>query len=169
MALKSQDVMVVLKLLLDGERAAPYAVLASELGMSASEVHASVGRLREGRLVSEEGRRVMRKALRDFLVFGLSPVFPAKEGELARGIPTAWAVSGGVVAESHESVPVWAHAEGTVRGPSVAPLYRSAPQAALSDSDLYEYLALIDTLRLGRARERKAAIAEIDKRLLSDG
>lgn len=84
---------------------------------------------------------------------------------------TAWAVSvsGGIVAESGESVPVWAHAEGSVRGSSVAPLYRSAPQAALADPKLYEYLALVDSLRLGRARERKAAIAEIDKRLLSNG
>lgn len=171
MALKSQDVLVVLKLLSDGERASSYAVLAQELRMSASEVHASVGRLREGRLVSGEGRRVMRKVLADFLSFGLSPVFPAREGELARGIPTAWAAPSlhGEVITNGEPAPVWAHPEGSERGTSVVPLYRSAPQAALADPVLYEYLALVDSVRLGRARERRAAIEKINHLLLSDG
>ena len=171
MAMKPQDVVVALKLLSEGERPRPYAVLAAELGMSASEIHGVVARLREGGLVALEGRRVVRQALRDFLVSGIAHVFPAKEGEPARGIPTAWAAPalGGMFKSSVGSVPVWAHPNGSSRGPSVAPLYKSVPNAALEDPDLYDYLALVDTIRLGRARERKAAIELIDKRILKDG
>lgn len=163
--------MVCLKLFLNGDRSVSYAAMANELGMSSSEVHASVGRLREGRLVSGEGRLVMRKPFADFLAFGLSPVFPAKEGELTRGIPTAWAAPAlaGVVAVEETFVPVWAHAEGSVRGANVVPLYRSAPDAALADPTLYELLALVDAIRLGRARERGVAIERINELLLSDG
>ncbi len=171
MALKPQDVVIALKLLSEGEEPRPYAVLAAELGMSASEVHGAIGRLREGRLVGLEGRRVARQAMRDFLVFGIAHVFPAKEGEPARGIPTAWAAPAleGIFESSDGSVPVWAHPKGGSRGPSVAPLYKTAPDAALRAPDLYDYLALVDTIRLGRARERKAAIGILDKRILGNG
>jgi len=171
MAMKPQDVVVALKLLSEGERPRPYAVLAAELGMSASEVHGAIGRLREGGLVALKGRRVVRRALRDFLVSGIAHVFPAREGEPARGIPTAWAAPalGGMFKSSVGLAPVWAHPKGDSRGPSVAPLYKSVPDAALGDPDLYDYLALVDAIRLGRARERKAAIEVIDKRILNDG
>ncbi len=171
MAMKPQDVVVALKLLSEGADSCPYAVLAPELGMSASEVHGAIRRLREGGLVFPEGRRVVRQALRNFIVSGIAHVFPAKEGEPARGMPTAWAapVFEGTFKTIDGSVPVWAHPKGSTRGPAVAPLYRSVPEAAAKDSGLYDYLALVDAIRLGRARERKAAIEEFDKRILGDG
>lgn len=171
MGMKPQDIMVVLKLLSNGEEPSSYAALAAELGMSASEVHGAIGRLREGRLVASEGRRVARHALRDFLVSGIAYVFPAREGEPARGIPTAWAapVLERTFRAADGSVPVWPHPKGGSRGASVEPLYKSAPDAALRDPDLYDCLALVDTIRLGRARERKAAIEVLDKRILNDG
>lgn len=169
--MKSQDIVVALKLLSETEKPRPFAVLASELGMSASEVHGAVGRLREGRLVALEGRKVSRQALRDFLVSGIAHVFPAREGEPARGLPTAWAapVLKAVFKSSDGSVPVWPHPKGESRGPSVTPLYKSAPDAAMKDRDLYDCLALVDAVRLGRARERKAAIEALDKRILGSG
>ena len=126
MAMKPQDIVVALKLLSEGERERPYAVLATELGMSASEVHGAIGRLREGRLLALEGRRVVRQALRDFLLSGIAHVFPAREGEPARGVPTAWAAPalGGpaaTTAAAAGSAPAEANAnasavaEGTVR------------------------------------------------------
>ena len=51
MALKRQDVYVVLKLVADGSRRAPYSCLALELVMSPSEVHASVKRARASGLL----------------------------------------------------------------------------------------------------------------------
>ncbi len=169
--MKSQDVVVALKLLSKREKPFSYAELAADLGMSASEVHAAVKRLREGRLVSLEGMTVAKRALRDFLVSGIAHVFPASEGEPARGIPTGW---GAPVLEEYfkggdGAVPVWPHFEGEARGPSVTPLYKSVPDAALKDQALYDCLALVDTIRLGRARERNVAIKLLDQRLLDDG
>lgn len=167
MAMKPQDVVVGLKLLFVGAEGISYASLASKLGMSVSEVHAAVKRLREGRLVSQEGMRVARRPLRDFLVSGLAYVFPAKEGEPARGVATAW---GAPVLKSQfggdgQDVPVWPDRDGESRGPSVEPLYKSVPFASRMDSRLYDCLALVDALRLGRARERKFAIEELDRML----
>jgi hypothetical protein len=44
-------------------------------------------------------------------------------------------------------------------------LYKLAPAAALRDPVFYEYLALVDALRDGRARDRKLAEEMIVKRL----
>jgi len=60
---------------------------------------------------------------------------------------------------------VWPHPEGKVRGESIEPLYPSAVDAARRDSRLYECLALVDALRIGRAREKKLAIDLLTKRL----
>ncbi|MFC0539419.1 AsnC family protein [Pelagicoccus mobilis] len=169
--MKPQDIVVALKLLLVGEKGGSYAVLASELGMSASEVHAAVKRLREGRLVPAEGMRVARQPFRNFLVSGVAHVFPAKEGAPARGIATAWGapVLKGQFGGNSQDVPVWPDGDGNSRGPSVEPLYRSVPVAARMDPELYDCLALVDTVRLGRARERKVAIEKLDERILSNG
>lgn len=60
---------------------------------------------------------------------------------------------------------VWPHPEGEVRGESLEPLYPSAVDAARRDSKLYECLALVDALRIGRAREKNLAIDLLSKRL----
>ena len=54
---------------------------------------------------------------------------------------------------------------GAVRGRRVEPLYRSAPEAAAKDPVLYELLALVDAIRVGRARERAIAGQELERRL----
>ena len=60
---------------------------------------------------------------------------------------------------------VWPAADGDVRGQAIEPLYASAPNAARKDSELYQMLALVDALRVGRARERNMAAEELSKRL----
>ena len=64
---------------------------------------------------------------------------------------------------------VWALSgkAATARGREIPPLYRNVPMAAADDPRLHEYLALADTLRIGRARERKMARAELSKSLSS--
>jgi hypothetical protein len=65
--------------------------------------------------------------------------------------------------------PVWPYPEGPVRGIAFAPLHKNVPQAALADARLYELLALSDALREGRARERKLAAAELERRISAIG
>jgi len=66
-----------------------------------------------------------------------------------------------------ELPPVWPHPQGKVRGEGLAPLYRSVPEAALKNAALHEWLALVDAVRAGRARERNLAAKELTRRLAS--
>lgn len=64
---------------------------------------------------------------------------------------------------------MWPDPQGRVRGLAVAPLYASSPEAAQKDDKLYALLAAVDALRLGRARERAAALRKIDGLLSAHG
>lgn len=165
---KPQDVVVALKLVLAGSRPS-YADLAADLGMSASEVHAAVRRLSEARLVDPETQEVRREALRNFLIHGVPYAFPAHARELTRGLPTAWAAPtlSAKISAGDQIPPVWPDPEGRVQGAAVQPLYSSVPHAARRDPALYDLLALVDALRLGRARERAMAEKELGQRLIA--
>ena len=52
-----------------------------------------------------------------------------------------------------------------MRGEGLEPLYKSVPRAARADAQLYEWLALVDAVRAGRARERELAVKELRSRL----
>ncbi|MBI2893545.1 MAG: hypothetical protein HYY06_08325 [Deltaproteobacteria bacterium] len=165
--LKSQDVFVLLKLVARGNRSWTYPALAAELGMSASEVHAAIKRATEAGLFLSAKRTVNRSALLEFLVHGMKYAFPAARTSLTRGMPTSHAAAP-LKAHFRGSLdlpPVWPDPEGEVRGEGVEPLYRSVPYAARADARLYEWLALVDAVRLGRAREREIAVRELRSRL----
>ncbi len=167
--LKPQDIVVALRLTLKKEPGT-YANLGMELGMSASEVHAAVRRLQEARLVNPNVRFVRREELLRFLIHGVPYVFPAQTKDITRGYPTAWGhpVLASHFTDSTEPPPVWPSAEGNVRGVAVKPLYPSIPQAANRNPDLGALLALVDALRVGRARDRSLAQTELSKLLASD-
>jgi DNA-binding Lrp family transcriptional regulator len=167
MVLKPQDVYVVLKIVASGFRG-PYAQLANELAMSTSEVHASVKRAQAAKLIHgpELQNRPNLAAIEEFLVHGLKYAFPAERGEFTRGVPTSYAAQPlrDVMGQSNEPIPVWPCPQGKERGIAFEPLYKTAPGAALRDPPFYEYLALADALRDGRARERKYAEQELHRR-----
>jgi DNA-binding Lrp family transcriptional regulator len=165
MIAKSLDVVVLLKLLLEKGRK-PYAQLSEELGISASEIHAAVARGVRAGLISPESRVPLRKPLAEYLLHGVRYAFPASPGSVARGIPTAYAAPPLSEQMSPEDLPpVWSDPEGSVRGVAVEPLHPAVPHAAKADAALYALLALVDTLRVGKARERKLAEAELIHRL----
>ena len=156
---------MVLRLALSDDKPT-FQSLSIDLGMSASEVHGSVERAVQSNLVSKETRRVVRAHLLEFLLHGVRYVFPPVFSTLTRGVPTAHAVAPLARHFGKEELPpVWPHPNGTVRGQGLEPLYRSAPQAALNNTALHEWLALVDALRSGRAREREIAAREVKKRL----
>lgn len=148
---------VALALAAQGGASAPaYQELASRLGLSSSETHAAVRRLQRARLVDPE-RRVNRRALTEFLLHGLRYVFPAELGAPSLGMATGPSAPGVGEAFDAPELWVWPTSEGDVRGPAIAPLYPSVPEAARKDPKLYELLSLVDCLRVGRARERAIA------------
>ncbi len=162
MVIKAQDILVALKLSLR-EPKSSYSEKAADLGMSASEVHAAERRLLEARLLDPHTKEIKHEALLRFLVNGVPYAFAASPKEMTRGIATAWAapVLADKFAVSTQSPPVWPDPNGTVQGVAVKPLYRSVPTAIKSSPALYELLALVDALRIGRARERKLAEEEL--------
>ena len=168
--LKPQDIVVVLKLCGYTPNARPsYGVIAAALKMSASEIHSAVQRLKSSRLLhgSEMNEKPNLSALEEFLIHGVKYAFPAERGGLTRGMPTSYAAEplSRLIKAGSEPVPVWADPNGTTRGISLVPLYKTVPEAAKHDFLLYERLALIDAIRDGRARERNLAEKELKNSL----
>jgi hypothetical protein len=164
--LKPQDVLVAVRLAAADEADRTFPRLAASLGMSASEVHAAVKRGVASGLVDGPSRTTRRAGLLEFLLHGLRYVFPAEWSGVTRGVPTSYAAPPlNAQFSIGDLPPVWPHPDGTSRGEGLAPLYKSVPAAALRDPALYEWLALIDAVRSGRARERKLASSELERRL----
>lgn len=169
MQLKSQDVVVLLKLVCWRDRSWTYAELAVALDMSPSQAHAAAKRAIAAQLGvrDERGIRPQLRNLAEFLAHGIRYVFVPERGEPTRGVPTAHAAPplNGLLHQGSEPPPVWPHPDGEVRGIAFSPLFRSSPEAARNDPLLHELLALVDGIRGGRARERQLAIRELHKRL----
>ena len=169
MILKPQDILVLLKLIAIDDKIWSYNSLAVELGMSPAEVHAAAKRALAAQLaVKREGKLIPHsRNLEEFLIHGLRYVFAPDRGEVTRGLPTLTAAAPleGAFAADSEPPSVWPDPEGTVRGASLSPLYRSVPTAARLDPVLYEWLVLVDAIRAGRARERSMAMDMIKQRL----
>ena len=161
--LKPQDIVIILKILAKGSKSWSQGGLAVELGMSASEVNAGIKRAMASKLLRKHGKRVIpvKSAIEEFLIHGLKYVFPVETGEPTRGLPTAHAAplfKGKFVESKNDLPPVWPDAEGKVKGYKIKPLYKSVPVAVKQDDMLYDYLAIVDVLRSGRAREVNEAI-----------
>lgn len=155
---------MLLKLLQSGYTS--HAQLSANLGMSSSEVHAGLKRLKQSRLVKSDGTPI-RSAAREVFRYGVPYFLPTVRGELTRGMPTAYAAPplNAHIVQGSDPPPVWPDPEGSVRGQALVPLYRSVPFAAQQDPALYEWLALVDALRGGSTRERQLAGKLLDERL----
>jgi hypothetical protein len=170
MSLKPQDLVVALKLAVSGVRTS-YAALAASLGLNASEVHSAVQRAVQARLLVDTGGVTVAKNsklgnidvhkanLLEFVVHGAKYAFPAEEISVTVGVPTSHSapVFQGVFAPGSDDW-VWPYAMGSCKGVGIKPLHPCVPGAALEDSQLYAALALLDALRVGRARERGFAL-----------
>lgn len=172
MPLKPQDIMVVLKLSTYQRKRPPMSMIAADLNMSPSEIHAAIKRLRQARLLhgAELQEKPNLSALQEFLLHGVKYAFPAEHGQVTRGLPTSFAASPlkEEIASGDELPPVWPWRDGETRGIALEPLYKTAPAAALRDPVLYELLALVDAVRDGRARERKIAEKHLINKLRMD-
>jgi hypothetical protein len=169
MDLKPQDVVVLLKLSIYGEDRPSYIQMARDLVLSPSEVHAAIGRAKQANLIVESKSKIVlnKPALLEFLIHGVKYVFLPKRGEITRGIPTSYAANPlkKRIVMGDDLPPVWPSAKGDVKGYSLSPLYKTAPEAAQRDPRLYEMLALVDAIRDGRARDRQLAAEELRARV----
>jgi len=138
--------------------------LATSLGISPSEVTESLERSRISQLVDNSKEKVNTLALKDLLVYGLKYVFPIQLGNVVRGIPTFVSAPplSDKIMEGKDKY-VWPCKNGSVRGISIEPLYKTVEQAIAQDNELYQLLVITDTLRIGKVREREIALQELDK------
>ena len=161
--LKPQDILVLAKLLLVGMPSSLRILdMAQSLDISASEVHAALKRLSKSRLIDLKTKKPFKHAVKEFLFFGFKYVFPPEFGPTEIGIPTAH--SAFPLSEEFESAEpvVWASLKGKIRGQQIMPLYKSVPSASLRDPELYSILALLDALRIGKAREMEFAKKKLE-------
>ena len=164
--MKQQDILILLKKMTSDGSTMSIRGLANSIGMSVSSISASLERCKKAHLIDQNKKRVNVMALKDFLTYGVQYVFPAEIGNIVRGVPTYISASPikEQLAESRDYY-VWRSAKGTARGQQITPLYLSVPNAVLKDDELYQLLVIVDTLRVGSARERAIALQELTKRI----
>lgn len=166
-SMRPQDIVVLLKVI--GYKGAPWKNkdLAGSLFLSTAEISNSLERSTISGLIDSDKKKVRTQSLFEFLVHGLPYIFPERPGNIARGVPTAHSHPFMQNYFSTEQMYVWPDPEGTERGLAVRPLYPNAVNAAKCDDGLYLSLALLDVLRMGKAREKNIAIEEL-KRSISE-
>lgn len=178
--MNSQDALVALKVLslnlqldqVEQDAAATDSILSQfetdeiskALCLPRLEVVGSIERLRvAGLLLSSEYHRSPLSANRYGLMglarFGFRFLFPVKPGVETKGLATAHAAA---PMNSHlfsggSRIPVWPTPLGSDVGYSITPLHPGAPRAALADPTLHGILVMIDSMRVGRARETHVA------------
>jgi len=151
----------------------PFSVRGLEevLHISKSEINASLKRCIDCGLATIDRRtnlpRPIWRNLEEFIIHGLKYVFPAKPGTIGRGTPTSFfapPLKNEVISAGAYDY-VWPSPEGKHVGLTIEPLFKTVPKAVEWDRRLYEYLALVDAIRLGNPREAGRAKELLSKRL----
>lgn len=161
------DIVILLKIIALGNSSWLQSSLAESLHISQSEVSKSLMRSKYAGLIDASGKRVSGLALMDLLQYGIRYIFPQQPGAIIRGIATSHSAPPLNTIIISEEPYVWPSAKGDLRGQSILPLYPSVIEAVKKDVKLYELLALVDAIRVGRAREKEMAIQELKKRIVN--
>jgi hypothetical protein len=167
---KSPDIYVLSGLLVNEDKWS-YRSLADRLCVAHSMVQRALSRAGAAGLYSTEMRVVHLPHFEEFATRALRFVAPMPLGPLVAGVPAAWAAEP-MAAKIHsfgeDPPPVWPYAKGGVRGQAIEPLHSAAPKAIEDWPQLGEALAIIDSLRTGDRRVRRAA-EELLSRMLRGG
>jgi hypothetical protein len=164
--MRPQDIVLLLKVLTVSTPDWQYRDLAASLYLSVSEISESLNRSHIAGLIDESKRKVYRQSLMEFIRYGLHYVFPQVPGTMVTGIPTAHSYPFYARLFKSEMNYAWPDDNGNIRGLAIQPLYPSVVKAVKQDEQLYKSLASIDIIRVGRTRELKVAIEELQKIIL---
>ncbi len=174
--LKSQDCVVLIKLLANIGIDLSQRQLSAALGISLAEVNAGIKRLEEAGLLRKDKQGKLFpniNAAEDFLINAIKFFFPGKLGEYTRGTPTAIAapIFHDKIALGNDPIPVWPDALGGKRGVALEPIHPLIPKALRESPDplFYDLLVLVDAIRSGRPRERKLAATLLKEKLNNVG
>jgi hypothetical protein len=171
MAIKPQDIVVLCKLIADQKAKKDWSQnsVANELCLSPSQVNYALQRLITAGLLTPyrapQKPQPIIQACIEFFIHGVKYIFPAKPGEISRGVRTSYAAPSfkGEIVLGQEPIPVWPYGKGEDRGVTLKPLYSNVPEAIIKCPDplFYDLLTLIDAIRSGRAREKQIAIQNL--------
>ena len=177
MSIKSQDVLVVCKLLCIGDEEWGFAKLAKSLWISVGAAHNAISHLRAAGLVLERGGEavVARKRLFDFLVHGVPRTFYAVKSGITRGMATGLDSSHQISGATNAGITVadatrmvWPVPNGKASGEGLEPIYATVPKAAAADAKLYELLSLVDAVRAGNSKERRVGTGLLERLVVGD-
>lgn len=173
MVLKSQDLVIALKVFTFHQSKWNQRDLAQCLGMSLSEVNGGLKRcIKSGLMMGTGSRNIAPEAvpysLQEFICFGVRYAFFGEKGTVARGVSTGLEgakLAGAVLKGESTEGYVWPFPHGKARGVSIQPLFKSIPRVIekTDNKELYILLSLVDLIRIGRARERKLATETLYK------
>ena len=168
--IKGQDVLVAIKLLDPWEQS--MLSLGTQIGVSASQAHSSFLRLCAVGLVDQQRRATQRAHFLEFLVHAIKYMFPVSLVAQNQGIPTAHSappVKQKLVAPKGAPVYVWPSKGGSlIAGIGVEPIYKTVPLVVRADARAYAILAALDSIRLGKARERETAAQVLEALVYGD-
>jgi hypothetical protein len=111
----------------------------------------------ESQLIHTDSKRVIKASLMEFLEHGVRYMLPGKLGPEARGIATSFSAAPLNEEIDAQEIIVWPHPEGNLRGASLDPIYKIVPEVARNDPKFHAMMAMVDAIRIGRARERNLA------------
>ena len=162
--MRPQDVVILLKKISRKGRNMNGKQIAASLNISAAEVSMAMERNRAAQLVDSTKEHINILSLKDFIIYGLKYCFPTQPGRIVRGIPTASSASPikEAIVSNGESF-VWKDPSGSSRGQSITPLFSKVVKTVSEDADFYALLAIVDSIRIGKSRERNTAIELLDK------
>ena len=166
--MRPQDIVILLKMIAAGPETMQLARLSRSLFISLSEVSESLNRSQIANLVDHDKKKVMRQNIMEFLEHGVRYVFPQKPGANVRGIMTAHSHDFMNKTFRSENNYVWPDINGVDIGSEIEPFYAKQVKAVKEDKVLYKLLALVDVIRVGRAREIKFAKHELKKIILHE-
>ena len=141
------------------------ASLASALHLSQAAVSRAMQRLEEVALVDRKQRTVRRSAAEGLFLHGVPYLLPVRLGPPTRGVATVHSAAPLQEALVGDGVYVWPDEEGDAVGVAFAPLHAAVPRAARAHPSLHVFLALVDAVRVGRARERALAAQALRERI----
>lgn len=163
--MRPHDVAVLLKIASKGGEDWLMKDLANELLISQSEISESINRSTIAGLINSDKRTLRKLALIDFLQSGLPYVFPQQPGSISRGVSTSISAPPLNKEFLSDEQFVWAYGKGDNRGQIIEPLHPKTPEACLKDSKYHELMALVDVLRIGKARERNLAFKYLKEKI----
>lgn len=162
-ALQSQDIILAIYLLAE-DSPWTFQSLSDIMGISTSQVHLAWGRLTNSKLADSKFRRPIKRNLLEFLEHGVKYSFPPRERGIGAGMATGHvhpAMKSHLVSPGEVDRFVWTNSTGRTKGVCVDPIHKSAVNVSQANSNAYAILAVLDSIRLGKAREQAAATAAL--------